>query len=93
MLEEIPAALKKRQGKPLKPATLTDTVNDTVNLLKANLHLTLDELALQLNKSRSTISRIMKKLRDEGVVVRVGSDKAGFWQVADTVLRSTTNRK
>jgi predicted HTH transcriptional regulator len=80
MLEEILATLKKWQGKPLKPV-VADTVNDTVTLLKANPHLTLDELALQLNTSRSTIARIIRKLRDEGAIVRVGSDKAGFWRL------------
>jgi Fic family protein len=79
MLDEILFTLRKRQGEPL----VNDTVNDTVNLIKANPKITLDELALKLNKSRRTITRIIKKLQDEGMISRIGSDKAGYWQVKD----------
>ncbi len=86
MLEEILTTLKKRQGKPLKAEsndTANDTANDTVKLIKANQRITIDELALKLNKSRRTITRIIKKLQEDGLVSRMGSDKTGQWQVKD----------
>ena len=84
MLEEILATLKKRQGDPLgnkNNGTVKDTVNGTVNFIKANPKITLDELALKLNKSRRTISRMIKKLQEEGIISRIGSDKTGYWEV------------
>jgi Fic family protein len=84
MLEEILTTLKKRQGEPLKPEsndTVNDTVNGTVKLIKANQRITIDELALKLNKSRRTITRIIKKLQADGIISRIGSDKTGHWEI------------
>ena len=86
MLEELLTTLKKRQGEPLKTEgidTANGIVNDTVKLIRANQRITIDELALKLNKSRRTITRIIKKLQADGVVSRIGSDKTGHWQVKD----------
>lgn len=58
-----------------------DTVNDTVNHIKSNPKITLDELALKLNKSRRTVTRTIKKLQEEGIISRNGSDKTGYWEV------------
>jgi Fic family protein len=82
MLEEILTTLKKRQGEALNRKS-ADTVNDTVKLIEADQRITIDELALKLNKSRRTITRIIKKLQEDGVVSRIGSDKTGYWQVKD----------
>ena len=86
MLNEILSTLKKRQGEPLTNdfrGTVNDTVSGIVNLIKADPGITLDELALKLNKSRRTITRYIKKFQDEGVISRIGSDKTGFWRVKD----------
>jgi len=86
MFNEILSTLKKRQGESLKKNngnTLNDTVSDIVNLIRADPKITLDELALILNKSRRTITRHMKKFQDEGIISRTGSDKAGYWKVKD----------
>lgn len=84
MLEKILATLRKRQGEPLSKEnidTTNDTVNDTVNLIKANPKITLDELALKLGKSRRTVTRIIKRLQEENIISRKGSNKTGYWEV------------
>ena len=86
MLEEILITLKNRQGKPLEvevDGTVSGTASDTVNLIKANPKITIDELTLKLSKSRRTVTRTIKKLQDEGVISRIGSDKTGYWRVND----------
>jgi len=86
MLNEILSTLQKRQGEPLIKDvhdTANDTVNGIVKSIKANPKITLDDLAQRLNKSRRTITRYIKKLQDEGVISRIGSDKSGYWQVKD----------
>lgn len=88
MLNEILSTLKKRQGDSLTNNvhdTVNDTVNGIVNLIKAEPGITLDELAFRLNKSRRTITRYIKKLQDEGVISRTGSDKTGFWRIKDKI--------
>ena len=83
---EILTTLKKRRGGPLKTegiGIVNVTVNDTVKLIEADQRITIDELALKLNKSRRTITRIIKKMQEYGVVSRIGSDKTGYWQVKD----------
>lgn len=84
MLNEILATLKKRQVEPPVKGgrdTVNDTVNGIVNLIKTYPKITIDDLALKLNKSRRTITRNIKKLQDEGIISRIGSDKAGYWQI------------
>jgi Fic family protein len=86
MLNEILSTLKKRQGESLgknNGDTANDTVNGIVNLIKTDPKITLDEISLRLNKSRRTITRYIKKLQDEGIISRTGSDKTGHWQVKD----------
>ena len=80
MLEEILTTLKKRQGEALNRKS-ADTVNDTVKLIEADQRITIDELALKLNKSRRTITRIIKNLQEDGTISRIGSDKTGHWEI------------
>ena len=42
---------------------------------------TIEAIALRLGKTESTIKKAIKKLKDKEIVVRVGSDKTGFWQI------------
>lgn len=81
MLAEILNALKSRQGKVLPDDTVNDTVSDTVKCIKANPKVTLDDLVVHLGKSRSTVARIIRQLREKGVIRRVGSDKTGYWEI------------
>lgn len=83
MLQEILTTLKNRQGEALdkNTDTVNDIANDTVNLIKANPKITIDELSLRLNKSRRTVTRIIKKLQEESLIFRIGSDKTGHWEV------------
>jgi ribosomal protein S25 len=62
--------------------TVNDTVNDTVfSLLKQNRWITSIEMSERLNLSLSTVKRKVKILKEQGVIVRVGSDKTGHWEI------------
>jgi predicted HTH transcriptional regulator len=41
------------------------------------------ELATLLNKTTRTIERHLKALRELGQIKRVGSDKAGHWEIIE----------
>lgn len=63
-------------------------VNDGVNaqilvLLRENPQLTADALAVTVNRSRRTIERRLKMLREAGAIRREGSSKTGIWVVID----------
>ena len=63
----------------------SDTVNDIVNIIleaiKKDSKITLDGLALVTNKSKSTVARHIKQLKEQGTISRVGSDKTGNWEI------------
>ncbi len=65
--------------------TVNDTVNDTEKLIIKHIiennEVTIDELVNLCNKSRRTITRNIKTLRERGIIERVGSDKSGYWKV------------
>ena len=60
--------------------------------MKADPFVTADELADLLGGSRRTVLRAIAKLRQEGRIARVGSDKTGHWVVADTSLNGPVNQ-
>ncbi|MBI2258221.1 MAG: winged helix-turn-helix transcriptional regulator [Flavobacteriia bacterium] len=59
-----------------------DTVNDTVFLLiKQDKNITAKEICERLKMSLSTVKRIIKVLRKNGKIERIGSDKTGYWRI------------
>lgn len=66
--------------------TLNDTLNkerfgDILELIKLNKEISMLELSKQLHVSRITISRDLEKLREKGIIKRIGSKKVGFWEI------------
>ncbi len=62
--------------------TPIDTVNDTVfAIIQENKRITAKEIAKRLNISLSTVKRRIKILKDNRKIERIGSDKAGYWNV------------
>lgn len=52
-----------------------------LHALQADPQATVPTLALQLGKSESAILRVIRKLREEGRLRRIGPDKGGRWEV------------
>ena len=59
------------------------TLNDekVLAMLDIDGRLTAPRIAKNLNISESAVRRSFRRLRDLGLIDRVGSDKSGFWQV------------
>ena len=59
------------------------TFNDEKVLAMIDIdgRLTAPRIAKNLNISESTVRRSFRRLRELGLITRVGSDKSGFWQV------------
>jgi len=50
--------------------------------LRTNPKMTREELAYMLGKSPNTIKEHLARLKDEGRLKRIGSDRDGYWEVA-----------
>lgn len=75
---------QQRMG-DIKDVTVSVTVNDTQKKILKEMRkkpgITYDELAEIVNKSRRTVIRQVKNLREQGLVQRIGSDKSGHWKI------------
>ena len=75
----------KQQKTESKVIVVNDPVNDRMNrvlqILEQNKYSTRDQLADASNVSIETIKRDLRKLRDQGKIKRIGSDKTGYWEV------------
>lgn len=66
--------------------TLNDPINVRVKcqllaVLKENPYGTYNDYALLLDKSESTIKRMLQQMRIDGTITRVGAKKNGHWEV------------
>jgi predicted HTH transcriptional regulator len=58
------------------------TVNDTVfALIKSEPKITAVALSEKLSIGIATVKRATKRLKENGIIARVGSDKTGYWKV------------
>ena len=57
------------------------TKEEILMLIVKNPYITQKELGEQLNLGRTTITNNIKKLKDEKLIRRVGSDRKGYWEI------------
>ena len=95
MLNEIFQTLKAHQGEPLpdkvpsgvpnklrgKHPEFSDAVWEVYALVKRKPTITLKELGYALGISDRMVRKHISTLRDAGLLVRVGSNKTGYWEV------------
>ena len=65
----------------VKTIKLNKTQEIIISLINQDKYITQAEISEKLNKNIRTIERNMKKLQEENLIVRVGSDTAGYWNV------------
>lgn len=65
--------------------TVNCTVNEAkiLNLINENSKVTINEITSKVNLSRRTVQTIINSLKSKGILVRVGSDKTGHWEIVD----------
>ncbi|WP_305951989.1 winged helix-turn-helix transcriptional regulator [Emticicia oligotrophica] len=67
-------------GETTLKSGLKSTVK-TLELIKENPLITIPELAIALNKSKSAIEKQIAKLKENQQLERIGPDKGGYWQI------------
>ena len=50
------------------------------NLIKNNDSISKSELAIRINKSEKSVQRLISSLIKKGLIIRVGSNKTGYWK-------------
>ena len=64
-----------------EPVKLNDIQKLIIKLMQENNQITRIELSKKLKVNESTIKRNISKLRDKGLLRRIGSDKNGYWEI------------
>ena len=64
---------------------LSDTELKVYNCIKENNTITMSELSNKIDVSDRQIKRIVKKLKDNGFIIREGSNKTGIWKVIKNI--------
>ena len=64
-----------------------EPVNEPVKLIlklvKENPNITKQQMIEKISLSRATITRYIKKLKEQNLLKRVGSDKTGYWEILE----------
>lgn len=63
------------------PVKLNKTENQILQLIKNNPNITQKEIADILKLSEKTIKRNTNKLKEKGLLRRIGADKNGYWKI------------
>ncbi|MEZ5315480.1 MAG: Lrp/AsnC family transcriptional regulator [Chlamydiales bacterium] len=74
----------KVQNTPIKApknAPLSPLQKQIIDLLIGNAKASYDDIAQAIGKDRSTVMRNVQKLKQDGIVRRMGSKKTGTWEV------------
>ena len=62
-------------------SNLNITQNRIVEIMRDNPQITISELSKIIGMSNSGIKKNIAKLKEDGVIERIGSDKSGSWKV------------
>jgi ATP-dependent DNA helicase RecG len=57
------------------------TAEEIIAWINEESGITMEEIANNIGKSQSTIEKHIKKLREAGVIERIGSTKSGDWKI------------
>ena len=70
------------------PEKLSEKERILLLLLHDDPWQTKPQLAGKMNVSRKTITVYLKSLKDRQIITRIGSDRKGYWQINQELLRS-----
>ena len=62
---------------------LSDTQRKILSLLSRDAQLSASKMAEQIGISRRNIESNIKKLKEQGILIRHGSPKNGYWEIVN----------
>lgn len=63
---------------------LNATETQVYDLIYSNLKITKNEISKRIGKSEKTVQRAIAKLEKEKMIVRIGSNKSGYWEITNS---------
>ena len=83
--KSIQTTLKSDQKSNYKSDQKSNYKSDqkVLALMKENSKITIHELMEKLSMSESGVKKVIKKLKDENIISRVGSLKSGHWEIKE----------
>ncbi|MCK9224123.1 MAG: winged helix-turn-helix transcriptional regulator [Candidatus Muirbacterium halophilum] len=60
---------------------INDFLEELLSELVKNPYAKKEELSELMNVSRATVTRGLQKLKDMGILKRIGSNKTGYWEI------------
>lgn len=60
---------------------VTENEKLVIDLIEKNKHVTIREIAENINISRKSVNVYMKQLKEKGLIKRIGPDKGGHWEL------------
>ena len=83
MLENILQSLKQFLKQEAKSDQKSSQKSDQkiISLIRINNKITIKEICEKTGLSESGVKKIIKKLKDDGVLVRIGALKGGHWEI------------
>ena len=66
-----------------KSIHLNETQLQILNYIRDNSNITKKQLQEKTNKSKTTVDNAIGFLKENGLLERIGSNKAGYWKVND----------
>ena len=64
--------------------TQQKTSQKIIELVKENANISTQEMAERIGIDRRNVTRAIHKLREAGIIHRVGPDKGGHWEIIPT---------
>lgn len=61
--------------------TSQKTSQKILKLMKANNHITINELSAELEISERAVKYQIASLKEKGVIERIGHDRSGYWKI------------
>lgn len=63
------------------PESVEKSVEKIIILIKENPYITQKDIAKEMGLSRRGIEKNISILKEKGIILRIGPDKGGYWQV------------
>ena len=63
--------------------SMQKSMQKILELIVASPDITLSEMATRLGMTRNGVDKNIRKLKDQGIIRRVGPDKGGHWEIIE----------
>ena len=64
-------------------SNFTENDEKVLSLIKGNNGITTGEIASKIGLSRRAVQTIINLFKSKGILIRVGSDRKGYWQIVE----------